>query len=137
MINPLTSRTPYDPIKDFEPISAVAVHCFAISIHPSLPVRTLTELVDYARTNPSKVSYGSAGVASLNHLTGELFKSLAGARDIIHVPYRGAGPAVTDLVSGQIPMAVPSMNGQVLELHRAGKVRILAVTSSRAPQGRT
>jgi tripartite-type tricarboxylate transporter receptor subunit TctC len=135
VINPLTSRTPYDPIKDFEPISAVAVHCFAISIHPSLPVRTLTELVDYARNNPLKVSYGSAGVASLNHLTGELFKSLAGAPDIVHVPYRGAGPAVTDLISGQIPMAVPSMNGQVLELHRSGKLRILAVTSPERLKG--
>ncbi len=135
VINPLTSRTPYDPIKDFEPVSAVAVHCFAISINPSLPVRTLTELVDYARKNPSKLSYGSAGVASLNHLTGELFKSLAGVPDIVHVPYRGAGPAVTDLVSGQIPMAVPSMNGQVLELHRTGKVRILAVTSPERLKG--
>jgi tripartite-type tricarboxylate transporter receptor subunit TctC len=129
VINPLISRTSYDPVKDFAPISPVAVHSFAISVNPSLPVRTLAELVAYARQHPSRLSYGSAGVGSLNHLTGELFKLLAGALDIVHVPYRGAGPAITDLISGQIAVAVPSMNGQVLELHRSGKVIILAVTS--------
>jgi tripartite-type tricarboxylate transporter receptor subunit TctC len=130
VINPVAaSRPPYDPIKDFEPISILAVHAFALAVHPSLPVRTLTEFVDYARGNPGKLSYGSAGVGSLNHLTAELFKSLIDIPGIVHVPYRGAGPAITDLVSGHIPMAVPAMNGQVLELHRAGKLRILAVTN--------
>lgn len=129
VVNPLVSRTPYDPVKDFEPVASVATHYFSLAIHPSLPVRTLQELIAYSRSNPGKLSYGSAGVSSLNHLTGELFKMLSGAGDIVHVPYRGAGPATTDLISGQIPMAVPSMNGQILELHRTGKVRILAVTS--------
>jgi tripartite-type tricarboxylate transporter receptor subunit TctC len=130
VVNPIaTSRPPYDPIKDFEPISILAVHAFALAIHPSVPVRTLTELVDYARSNPGKLSYGSAGVGSLNHLTAELFKSLIDIPGIVHVPYRGAGPAITDLISGHIPMAVPAMNGQALELHRAGKLRILAVTN--------
>ena len=129
VINPLISRTSYDPIRDFAPIASVAVHSFAIAVNPSLPVRSLVDLVAHARQNPSKLSYGSAGVGSLNHLTGELLKLRAGALDIVHVPYRGAGPAITDLISGQIGMAVPSMNGQVLELHRAGKLIILAVTS--------
>jgi tripartite-type tricarboxylate transporter receptor subunit TctC len=130
VINPVaSSRPPYDPIRDFEPISLVVVHAFAIAVHPKLPVRTLTELVDHARSNPGRLSYGSAGVGSVNHLTGELLKSLIGTSDIVHVPYRGAGPALQDLISGQIPMAIPSMNGQVLELHRSGKLRVLAVTS--------
>jgi tripartite-type tricarboxylate transporter receptor subunit TctC len=89
----------------------------------------LAELVAHARENPSKLSYGSAGVGSLNHLTAELFKLRAGGLDIVHIPYRGAGPAITDLISGQIAMAVPSMNAQVIELHKSGKLIILAVTS--------
>jgi tripartite-type tricarboxylate transporter receptor subunit TctC len=130
VINPVaSSRTPYDPVRDFEPISLVVVHAFAIAVNPSLPVRTARELVDYARANPGKLSYGSAGVGSVNHLTGELLKSLTGTPDIVHIPYRGAGPALQDLISGQIPLAIPSMNGQVLELHRTGKLRVVAVTS--------
>jgi tripartite-type tricarboxylate transporter receptor subunit TctC len=130
VVNPAAaSRALYDPIADFQPISLTAIHCFALAVHPSLPVRSLAELVDYARKNPGKLSYGSAGTGSLNHLTGELFKSLIGAPDIVHIPYRGAGPAINDLISGHVPMIVPSMNGQVIELHRTGKLRIMAVTS--------
>lgn len=130
VINPIaSSKPPYDPVRDFEPISLVFAHAFALSVNPSLPVRTLTELVAYARSNPGKTSYASAGAGSVNHLTGELLKSLTALPDIVHIPYRGAGPAITDLISGQVPMAIPSMNGQVLEFHRAGKLRVLAVTS--------
>jgi tripartite-type tricarboxylate transporter receptor subunit TctC len=129
IINPVAaSHTPYDPIKDFEPVAILVVTAFSVAVHPSLPVRTLQELVDYAKRNPGKLSYGSAGVGSGNHLTGELLKSLTGA-DIVHVPYRGAGPALTDLISGQIPMAMVNVTGQVIELHRAGKLRLLAVSS--------
>ena len=73
-----------------------AVNATRIDVHPSLPVQNLKELIDYAKANPGKLSYGSAGVGTMNHLTGELFKSLTGT-DIVHVPYRGAGPAITDL----------------------------------------
>jgi len=76
------------------------------------------------------LSYGTPGVGSLNHLTGERFKLLARSPDIVHVPYRGSGPAVADLIGGQIQMAVPAFNGQLLAFHRAGKIRILAVTSA-------
>src|SRR5712691_9332829 len=105
VINPIaSSKPPYDPVRDFEPISLVFAHAFALAVHPSLPVRTLTDLVDYARSNPGRMSYASAGAGSVNHLTGELFKSLTVLPDIVHVPYRGAGPAITDLISGQVPM---------------------------------
>jgi tripartite-type tricarboxylate transporter receptor subunit TctC len=123
------SRITYDPMRDFEAISLLAVNGFAIVVNPSLPVRTLREFIEYAKSNPGKLSYGSAGVGSLNHLTGELFKSLVGTPDIVHVPYRGGGPAITDLISGHVPMVVPVVTGQVLELHQSGKLRMLAVTS--------
>ena len=125
----LKSRPQYDPVEDLDPISDVAVTTFAIAVHPAVPARTLKELVDYAKANPGKVSYGSAGTGTINHLSGESFKLLAAIPDLIHVPYRGAGPALTDLIAGQIPMIVPAMTGQVLEFHRSGKLRILAVVS--------
>jgi len=132
VINPLaTSGLPYDPVRDFDAVSTLAVVTQAIVVNPSLPIRTLQELVNYAKSNPGKLSYGTAGVGSINHLTGELFKSLIGASDIVHVPYRGAGPAVADAIAGQIPMIIPAVNGQLLEFHRTGKLRILAVTSPR------
>jgi tripartite-type tricarboxylate transporter receptor subunit TctC len=80
------------------------------------------------KASPGKMSYGSAGHGSLNHLTGELFKLRTGLTDLPHVPYRGAGPGLTDLLAGQIPALVPAMTNIVLEHHRAGKLRILAVT---------
>jgi tripartite-type tricarboxylate transporter receptor subunit TctC len=124
-----SSRPPFDPIRDFEPIALLVTTGLAIVVNPSLPVRTLSELVDYARSNPGKLSYGSAGVGSMNQLTGELFKSLTGSADLVHVPYKGGGPAITDLISGQIPIATPNVTAQIIELHRAGKLRILAVTA--------
>jgi tripartite-type tricarboxylate transporter receptor subunit TctC len=113
------------------PISNVAVNFLSIAVHPSLPVQTLKQLVDYARANPGKLSYGHVGIGSTNHLTGELFKSITGTPEIVQVPYRGAGPAIADLISGHIPMAVVAVTGQVIELHRSGKLRVLAVTSGK------
>jgi tripartite-type tricarboxylate transporter receptor subunit TctC len=128
----LLKSTPlYDPVKDLEPIAAVAANVLGIAVHPSVPVRNLKELIDYAKANPGRLSYGHAGVGSIQHLAGELFKSLAGIPDIVQVPYRGTGPVVTDLIGGQIPMGMPGVTGQVLELHRTGKLRILAITSSK------
>ena len=89
-----SSRPPFDPVRDFEPIALLVTTGLAIVVHPSLPVKTLAELIDHARSNPGKLSYGSAGVGSMNQLAGELFKSLSGAADIVHVPYKGAGPAI-------------------------------------------
>jgi tripartite-type tricarboxylate transporter receptor subunit TctC len=125
----LKNRPLYDPHKDLEPISGVAITAFAIAVHPSVPVHDLAELVAYAKANPGKLSYGTAGHGSLNHLTGELFKVRTGIGELIHVPYRGAGPAIADILAGQIPMIVPAMTNHVLELHRAGKLRVLAVTN--------
>src|SRR5688572_30100251 len=124
----LKSKPLYDPMKDLVPISGIAVTVFAITVHPSVPAKDLKEFIAYVKANPGKVSYGSAGHGSLNHLTGELFKLRAGLNDLTHVPYRGAGPGLTDLLAGQIPALVPAMTNIVLEHHRAGKLRVLAVT---------
>ena len=130
VINPLASaRLSYDPIRDFEPIYVVGLTSQAIAVNPSLPIKSLEQLVDYAKQNPGKLSYGHIGIGSLNHLTGELFKSLAGNIDIVQIPYRGAGPAISDAISGQIPMVVPAVSAQLLELHRSEKLRVLAITS--------
>jgi len=125
----LKTRPLYDPIKDLAPISDIAVSPFAIVVNPSVPANTLQELIDYDKGNRGKLSYGHAGVGSLNELTGELFKSLAGLPDLVQVPYRGSGPATADCVAGQIPMVTPAVTGQLIAFHRTGKLRILAVTS--------
>jgi tripartite-type tricarboxylate transporter receptor subunit TctC len=124
----LKSRPLYDPIKDLDPISCIGFGPFAIAINPSLPAQTLKGFIAYAKANPG-MSYGHSGVGSIHHLTGELFKSLAGTPEIVQVPYRGAGPMIADLISGHIPMGVVGMTVQVLEFHRSGKMRVLAVTS--------
>ena len=118
----------YDPLKDLEPISNLVVAAFALAIHPAVPARTLKEFIDYAKVNPGKLSYGHAGVGSLNHLTGEMLKSLTGA-DIVQVPYRGSGPATSDTIAGQVALVTPAVTAPLLELNRTGKLRILAVTS--------
>jgi tripartite-type tricarboxylate transporter receptor subunit TctC len=124
----LKSRPLYDPVKDLDPIAGVAANVLCIAVHPSVPAQTLKELIAHAKANPGKLSYGHSGVGSIQHLTGELFKSLTGTPEIVQVPYRGTGPVITDLVSGQIPIGLPGVTGQLLEFHRTGKTRILAVT---------
>ena len=126
----LKSNPLYDPVKDLDPIAAVAANVLCIAVHPSVPVGSLKELIAYAKANPAKLSYGHAGLGSIQHLTGELFKSLTGTPAIVQVPYRGTGPVITDLIGGQIPMGIPGVTRQVLELHRSGRLRILAVSSS-------
>jgi tripartite-type tricarboxylate transporter receptor subunit TctC len=125
----LKSRPLYDPVKDLDPIASVAANFLSVAVNPAVPAQTLKEFIAYAKANPGKLSYGHSGVGSTNHLTGELFKSLAGTPEIVQVPYRGAGPAMTDLISGQLAMAVVAVTGQAIEFHRSGKLRVLAVTS--------
>jgi tripartite-type tricarboxylate transporter receptor subunit TctC len=132
VIIPIASHQPqYDPAKAFEPIFILGVTAVCIAVHPSVPVQSLAGLIAYAKANPGKLSYGSAGAGTMTHLTGELFKVLTGMADIVHVPYRGAGPAITDAISGHIPMITPNVTSQVIELHKTGKLRILAVTTAK------
>ena len=125
----LKSRPLYDPVKDLDPIAGLAVIALALAVHPSVPAQNLKEFAAYAKANAGKLSYGHAGVGSLNQLTGEMFKLLAGLPELTQVPYRGAGPVMADLISGQVVMGVVGLTSQSLEFHRSGKLRILAVTS--------
>src|SRR3954468_13432874 len=125
----LKAKPLYDPAKDLDAVTGVAAYFLAIVVNPALAVRTLQELQEHAKAHPGTVSYGHAGVGSIQHLTGELLKSQTGMDDMVQVPYRGTGPVITDVMSGQIPVGILGITGQVLELHRAGKLRIVAVTS--------
>jgi tripartite-type tricarboxylate transporter receptor subunit TctC len=131
VLNPMTmAKVPYDPVKDFTPIAILAVSTTSIAVHPSVPARGLPELIAHAKANPGKLSYGSAGAGTMSNLAGELFKQLTGLTDIVHIPYKGAGPGIADLVSGHIPMLTPNITGQVLGLHGSGKLRVLAVNAA-------
>jgi tripartite-type tricarboxylate transporter receptor subunit TctC len=125
----LMSRPPYDPLRDFAAVYILCVSPTVIVVHESVPARTLLELIAYAKANPGRLSYGSAGVGTLTNLAGELFKQLINAPDIVHIPYKGSAPGLTDLASGHIPMMTPNVGGALLDFHRAGKVRILAVAA--------
>jgi tripartite-type tricarboxylate transporter receptor subunit TctC len=125
----LVANPPYDVSRDFIAISMVATSSTAVIVHPSIPVTNLSEFIAYAKSPDRQLSYASAGTGTVAHLAGELFKQLIAAPAIVHVPYRGSGPGLTDLVSGVVPMMTPNVTGQILELYRSGKVRILAVCS--------
>jgi tripartite-type tricarboxylate transporter receptor subunit TctC len=125
----LMSRPPYDPLRDFTSIYILCNSPTVIVVHESVPARTLLELIAYAKANPGKLSYGSAGAGTLTNLAGELFKQLIQAPDIVHIPYKGSAPGLTDLASGHISMMTPNIGGALLDFHRSGKVRILAVAA--------
>src|SRR5262245_40928168 len=134
IIPAISDHPPYDPVKDFQAVTIVANTPTSIVVHESVPARTLKELIDYAKANPSKLSYGSAGAGTMTNLAGELFKQLIGATEITHIPDKGAAPGVADLAAGHIPMMTPNVGGPLLQFHRAGKVRILAIAANRRLQ---
>ena len=129
LLTPVMANPPYDPVKDFSAVAVFAASSTSVVINASVPARTLAELIAYAKANPGKLSYGSAGNGSITNLAGELFKLRAGRLDIVHVPYKGIGQGVSDLIGGQIPMLSANATAQILDLHRAGKIRILAVNA--------
>jgi tripartite-type tricarboxylate transporter receptor subunit TctC len=130
LLTPVMANPPYDPVKDFSAVAVFAYSSTSVVVHPAVPARTLMELIDYAKANPGKLSYGSAGNGSITNLAGELFKLRAGRLDIVHVPYKGIGQGISDLIGGQVPMFSANATAQILDLHRAGKVRILSVNSA-------
>jgi len=130
VLNPaVMRRPPYDPVREFITIDMIALSATSILVHPSMPARSLKQLISYARANPGKLSYGSAGAGTVTNLAGEMFKQRAGGLDIVHVPYKGVGLATADLLGGYIPMMTPNVTAQLLNLHRSGKLRILAVNA--------
>lgn len=126
-INPVVMRNvPYDVIADFTPVSVIGTGPIAVSVHPVVPARTLQALVADAKARPGYYSYGSSGVASINNLAGELFKMKAGNLQILHVPYKGSGPSVQNLIGGQIEIVCSTLSA-ALAHHRSGRIRTLAV----------
>lgn len=123
---PLLTKTPFDPFKDFAPIGTVGINRFVFAVHPSVPVNNIKELVAYVKSRPGKVNYGSSGNAGASHLGGEKFKMLTGTH-IVHIPYRGAGPALTDAIGGQYELSL--WTPLAITPHvKSGKLKPLAVT---------
>ena len=129
-VNPsLKRKLPYHPERDFAPISMLGVQPYLLATHPSLPVKSVSTLVAHSKANPGKLNFASAGVGTGAHLAGELFKHLAGI-DIVHVPYKGTGPAIVDLTGGQVALLFGGISA--LRPHAlSGKLRVLGVTSAK------
>jgi len=129
-INPSVRKNlPFDAVRDFAPVTLITDAPNFLVVHPSLPVKSVKELIALARGRPGQITYASSGAGTSTHLSGELFKSLARI-DIVHVPYKGGGPAVIDLVGGHVQMMFSTLPS-VLQQVRAGKLRGLAVTGAR------
>ncbi len=130
VLSPLGNpKLAYDPLKDFTALGIITLVPTGVAVHPSMPVKNLKALVAFAKKNPGQLSFGSAGTGSITHLTGELFKKLNGNLNIVHVPYKGAGPGLADLVAGHIPMYTPTISPAPLEYHKSGRIRMLAICS--------
>lgn len=124
----LNPKLPYDPVKDFTPIGLAAVGPLAVTVHPSVPVTSLSELVEYAKRNPGKLNFASAGAGSGAHLMGEMLQKLAGLQ-MVHVPYKGTGQAVQDVVAGHAQLLI---DGAAVKNYIAdGRLRVLATTGSK------
>ena len=124
----LYAKLPFDPVRDYAPITQVASSPNILAVHPSLPVRSFQEMIAYAKANPRKLNFASSGIGSIGHLTGELLNRSAGV-DMVHVPYKGSGQAVIDLLGGQVQMMFSGMSS-VMQHIKAGKLHALAVTGA-------
>jgi tripartite-type tricarboxylate transporter receptor subunit TctC len=130
VVNSLLHRNPpYDPVKDFSAVSLLGTTPIIVAVHPSLPARSLNELVQLARKHPDELSYGSGGIGSPLHLAGELFNQTAGIK-ILHVPFKGTAHAAIDLQAGRVQVMFPS-SVSVLPQVKAGRIRVLAIMSTR------
>ena len=123
----LYDRLNYNFIRDIAPVAGVAGVPLVMEVHPSVPARTVPEFITYAKANPGKISIGSAGIGNSTHLAGELFKMMTGVK-MVHVPYRGAAPALADVIGGQVQGMFDGVPGSIEHI-KAGKVRPLAVTT--------
>lgn len=129
----LRKGLPYDTLRDFAPVSLISIGPFVLMTHPSVPAKTIKELIALAKSQPGKLNYASAGNGVANHLAGELFKQMAGL-DIVHVPYKGAPQAVNDVLAGHMNMMFNSV-APIVGFIKAGKVRVLGIASlQRSPQ---
>lgn len=123
----LYAKLPYDVLRDFEPVTRIGTTASALVVHPALPAANLTEFIAHAKANPGKLSYGSSGVGASPHLSMELFKTMT-KTDIVHVAYKGAAPALADLMGGQVPVGISNIPA-VMAPVQSGRMRALGVTS--------
>ena len=127
-INPsIYAKLPYDSVRDFAPVTMFASGPALLVVHPTVPAKSVKELIALAKARPGQLNYASAGIGTPPHLSGELFKTMAGI-DMVHVPYKGNGPAYTDLIGGQVTVMFPNVSTAMAHV-RAGKLRALAVTT--------
>ena len=124
----LYDKLNYNFIRDIAPVAGIIRQPFVMAVHPSVPAKTVPEFIAYAKANPGRINMASAGTGAGSHVTGELFKMMAGV-DMVHVPYRGAGPALTDLIAGQVQVYFATTVASI-EYIRAGRLRALAVTTA-------
>jgi tripartite-type tricarboxylate transporter receptor subunit TctC len=124
------AKMPYDPARDLTPIMQTVVVNYVLAVHPAVPAASVQELIAYARANPGRLAYGSAGSGSAPHLAMELLKTLAGI-DVVHVPYKGGGPMVADLLGGQVQMAIGDQANLMPHAKTGGGLRALAVGSAK------
>jgi len=124
----LYEKLNFNFLRDISAVAAIARVANVMEVNPALPIKSVPEFISYAKANPAKISFASAGVGTSQHVSGELFKMMAGV-DIVHVPYRGAAPALTDLIGGQIQVMFDNVSSSIEHI-RAGKLRPLAVTTA-------
>jgi tripartite-type tricarboxylate transporter receptor subunit TctC len=124
----LYDKLSFNFLRDIAPVAAIARGPNVLVVHPSFPAKTVPEFITYAKANPGKIDFASAGVGSVSHMAGELFKAMAGV-NLVHVPYRGLAPAITDLIGGQVQTIFATMPPAIAQI-KAGKLRALAVTSA-------
>ncbi len=130
VINPAAMSKPaYDASRDFVPIGVMMLAPTGVAVHPSLPAKSLMQLVALAKAKPGSLSHASSGMGTVTHLTGELFKKLGGNLNMVHVPYKGAGPALVDLIAGHVPVMTPTISPGSLNYHQTGRMRLLAICS--------
>ena len=122
------AKIPFDPVKDFAPVTNTILGSHIIAAHPSVKANTLQELIALARSEPGKLAFGSPGTGTPQHLAGELFKQQAGGLDIVHVPYRGGGQLIIDLVGGQVPLGLIGLPPTLPHI-KAGRLKVFAVTA--------
>ena len=132
IVHPILYKSRFDILRDFTPVSQVSAQGYVLVVHPAVPVKSVAELVQYLRANPGKLNYGSSGIGSPIHMSGELFQIATGTR-MIHIPFKGMGAAYNDLVGGHVELSFPTIISSIPHIN-AGRLRALAVTpASRVP----
>jgi tripartite-type tricarboxylate transporter receptor subunit TctC len=131
VLSPLAEKRSFDPTADLSPVAILSTSPLAICADPTLQLSDFQDLVTYARANPNGLNFGSAGVGTIGHVEGELIKQMTGISSLTHVPYRGGSAAISDVMGARLTFAIVSISASIVDLHRAGRIRVLALTSEK------